>query len=180
MVIELITERLILRPVTEAHCNETYLSWLKDKETTQYLESQLYEHTIDSIKSFVKNSTNDHTLFLAIHKKDNMKHIGNIKIENIHKIHQTAEYGILMGEKNELGKGYAKEASTAIIDFSFNNLNFRKITLGVISENINALSLYLKLGFKIEGILNKHYLYGGKYRDAIRMALFKDEWTIKK
>ena len=179
MKAELNTERLILQPVSEKHCNETYLSWLQDPETNKFLESRLYKHSIDTIKDFVKQASNSNSLFLAIQLKDGIKHIGNIKIDGIHPIHQTAEYGILMGDKSEWGKGYAKEASIAVIDYCFNQLNIRKITLGVIPENKNALALYKKLGFSIEGILKKQNLYGGAYYDAIRMALFKDEWEAR-
>ena len=97
------------------------------------------------------------TFFLAIHIKESGKHIGNIKIDPINSKHAYGEYGILMGDKGEWGKGYAFEASKTIIDFSFNTLALRKINLGVVSENFGALHLYKKLGFIEDGVYKNHY-----------------------
>ena len=81
---------------------------------------------------------------------------------------------ILMGEKSEWGKGYAKEASIAIIEYGFARLQLRKIYLGVVDMNTVALHLYQKLGFETEGILKEHFFHkiSCSYRDEIRMALF--------
>lgn len=77
-----------------------------------------------------------------------------------------------MGRKSEWGKGYAKEATIKIIDYCFQTLKVRKLTLGVVSENLAAVNLYKKLGFETEGVYKMHGIYQGKYCDVIRMALF--------
>jgi RimJ/RimL family protein N-acetyltransferase len=110
--------------------------------------------------------------FWAITLKHKGLHIGNIKIDPINYKHQIGEYGILMGDKNNWGKGYAKEASQAVISFCFETLKLRKITLGVVEDNITAVKLYQSLGFEVEGKYRMHGKYDGKYCDAIRMALF--------
>ena len=77
-----------------------------------------------------------------------------------------------MGDKNNWGKGYAKEASRSVISYCFDILNLRKITLGVIKDNVAAVKLYESLGFEVEGVYRMHGKYDEKYCDAIRMALF--------
>lgn len=80
-----------------------------------------------------------------------------------------------------MGKGYAKEASMAIIDYFFNkHLFLRKITLGVIAENKNAVELYQKIGFIVEGIYRKHLNHDGEYYDIIRMAIFNPRYKYDK
>ena len=106
-------------------------------------------------------------------KKTN-QHIGNIKIDPINYRHLYGEYGIMIGDKTTWGKGYAKEASIAVINFCFTKLSLRKINLGVIANNAMALSLYRSLGFVEEGRLKKHELINGTYKDKLRMALFRD------
>ena len=80
----------------------------------------------------------------------------------------------MIGDKTTWGKGYAKEASSAVINFCFTKLSLRKINLGVIANNTMALSLYRSLGFVEEGRLKKHELINGTYKDKLRMALFRD------
>jgi len=177
----LITARLLLNSVELEDCNLTYLSWLNDIETNQFLESCFFENTMPKLKKFVSAQIDDSSsLFLAIRIKDTDKHIGNIKIANIHPYHKTGEYGIMMGDKTEVGKGYAKEASIAIIKHAFNGLNLQKINLGVISENKVAIKLYENLGFKVEGVLRKNYFHksSGLFFEEIRMGLLKQEWNF--
>ena len=80
----------------------------------------------------IKNSK---IFFWAITLKESGKHIGNIKIDPISQKHERGEYGIMMGDRSEWGKGYAREASEAVIRFCFETLKLRKVTLGVLTAN---------------------------------------------
>jgi RimJ/RimL family protein N-acetyltransferase len=170
------SERLIYKPVSLMHLSQQYVEWLNDTEVNKYLESG-GGYTLEMLEAFLTEIEKKDIFFWAIHLKSTGKHIGNIKIDPINKKHNTAEYGIMMGERAEWGKGYAKEATLHIIKFCFEELNIRKITLGVISENNNALNLYKKIGFETEGLYKKHLNYHGKYYDAIRMAIFNPQFT---
>jgi ribosomal-protein-alanine N-acetyltransferase len=178
-LINIDTERLNLKKVALEDCTGQYLSWLNDDEVNRYLESGFVQHDMKSLIDFVKGYlSNNKALFLAIRLLENNKHIGNVKIDKINPIHKTGEYGILMGERSEWGKGYAKEASLAIIQLAFEKLGLQKINLGVISSNLVALELYKKMGFTIEGILRKNF-YDKKqsiWVDEIRMGLLKEEF----
>lgn len=172
------TKRLYLFKVTSEFCTENYLSWLHDKEVNKYLDSGIMPQTIDDLVKYV-NELPKTTLFLAIVIKETNKHIGNIKIDSIDYKNGRGELGTLLGDRNEWGKGYAKEASLAIFDHCFYRLNLRKITMGVVEENIASCKLYEKIGFKIEGIFIKHGYYDGAYRNIIKMALFKEDYEQK-
>lgn len=166
------SSRLTYKPIDTSYCTGTYLQWLNDPEVNRYLEifepyskKQLEDYLLTAEK-------NEHLLFWAIHARDNDKHIGNIKIDPVNRYHGIGEYGIMMGDRSEWGKGYAYEASTTIIDYCFGEQKLRKITLGVVEENTAALMLYRKLGFVTEGVYKKHGLYNGHYCDLLRMAVF--------
>jgi len=169
------TERLNLYKVTEEFCNDNYLSWLHDKEVNKYLDSGNLPISLDDLILYVKNIPND-DIFLAIVIKENKKHIGNIRIHSINYKNGLGESGILLGDKSEWGKGYAKEASIAVFNHCFNRLNLRKITMGAVQENIASIKLYEKIGFKQEGLFKKHAFYDGEFRNSIKMALFKDDY----
>ena len=164
-------ERLKLEPISIKFCSNKYVNWLNDPEIYQYLDNG-GNYTYNSLFEYLNKYTEKPILFWAIIIKEDNTHIGNIKVDPINKKNQIGEYGILMGDKNKWGQGYAKEATKAVIDYCFKVLELRKITLGVIKDNITAVKLYQKLGFETEGIYRMHGIYGGKYCDAIRMALF--------
>ena len=168
------TERLKLEPISVKFCSSKYVNWLNDNEIYQYLDNG-GEYTYEALLEYLTKYTDTKVLYWAIIIKENNIHIGNIKIDPINKRNQIGEYGILMGDKQNWGKGYAKEASNAVIHFCFKKLGLRKISLGVIKDNIAAVRLYKSLGFEIEGTYRMHGIYAGKYCDAFRMALFNIE-----
>ena len=165
------TPRLLLKPMDTKFITESYLSWMNDLDVCKFLETSIPYSEVE-LQDFVNLMIAKKVLFWAITLKHDASHIGNIKINPINKKHLIGEYGILMGDRNNWGKGIAKEASQSVISYCFDSLNLRKITLGVIKDNIAAVKLYESLGFEVEGIYRMHGIYDGKYCDAIRMALF--------
>lgn len=163
--------RLYYEPIAMSHATSDYLGWLNDAEVNKYLEVKK-ENTLEELRAYIQDALEKKIFFWAIHLKANGKHIGNIKIDPINCKHGTGEYGIMMGDKSEWSKGYAKESSIAVIDFCFGELNLRKMTLGVLEYNVAAVQLYQKLGFTTEGIYKKHVLHDGIYCNILRMALF--------
>jgi ribosomal-protein-alanine N-acetyltransferase len=167
-------ERLRLKPISMEHCTDRYVSWMNDPEVYKYLETG-GDYTKEMLADYIQTLTSRNTFFWGIHTKEGGKHIGNIKIDPINNRHGYGEYGILMGDKSQWGKGYARESSLLVIDFCFHKLKLRKINLGVVSANTIALGLYQKLGFVIEGTYKQHGYYDNKLQDLIRMALFNQE-----
>ena len=72
--------------------------------------------------------------------------IGNIEFFNIKG--NEAEWGIVItaGMQN---KGYGKEAIRRSIEYGFEELGFNRIVLEVYSDNIRAIQVYEKCGFKV-------------------------------
>lgn len=74
-------------------------------------------------------------------------YVGNIQLTNITKC--DAEYHIFIGEKSFWGKGIAFSATQQIIRVAKNILQLENIYLKVNPENIKAINLYEKSGFKV-------------------------------
>jgi ribosomal-protein-alanine N-acetyltransferase len=172
------TERLLLEPLRLKHATENYASWLNDPWVYKYLDSRGGQN-IDSLKEFINYQIINKVYIWAIIDKSLNVHIGNIKIDPINTIHKYGEYGILIGDKNYWGKGFAREASEAVLNYFFNHENcLRKINLGVVKNNVDAINLYNKLGFKQEGYLQRHLVYDGTEEDVIRMAIFREDFLM--
>ena len=167
------SDRLYFERLTLKHLSKEYVAWLNDKEVYKYLETR-GNYTVEKLKQFLIDQENKDILFWAILKKDSNIHIGNIKIDPIDTKTNSGEYGVLMGDKNEWGKGFAKEASETIIKYCFNDLKLSKITLGVVEDNINAVKLYEKLGFTTYDKIKNCGIYNNKNCDSLRMVLDND------
>ena len=175
----LTSERLFYTPISINHLSDSYLSWMNDPEVVKFLETE-GNYTEDLLKKYILEAQIKDIFFWGIHLKESGMHIGNIKIDPINLKHGLGEYGILMGNRLEWGKGYANEASLEIINYCFHNLNLRKLTLGVVEDNFAAASLYKKLGFIIEGCYKNHGFYDGRYCNILRMALFNNSYIYER
>ena len=168
--IDLTSERLVFKRLSVDHISTEYLSWLNDPEVNVFIETK-GNYTMDLLKSYIEKQYKNEVYFWAIHLKDSNKHIGNIKIDPIKLKTKSGEYGILIGDKLNWGKGYAKEASIRILKYCFKELKLSKITLGVVEDNIKAALLYKNMGFTIDEIKKDAGIYNNKLCNALRMSL---------
>lgn len=161
---------MIFKRVSVEHISMEYVNWLNDPKVNKYLELK-GNYTIDLLETYVIWQYNKEIYFWAIHLKDSNKHIGNIKIDPINLEHNSGEYGILMGDRPNWGKGYAKEASKRILNYCFEELKLSKVTLGVIQDNSNAVKLYEKIGFTIDELKKGVGTYNNKLSNSLRMSI---------
>ena len=71
--------------------------------------------------------------------------VGDLGVINFKIINDMAELGLHKNPaKTKVGKILLNEA----INYAFNNLNIKKIILYVLEDNIKAINLYKKFGFK--------------------------------
>lgn len=165
-----------------------YLKLLNEKDELDIVEWRNQRRIIDNLFSYKGPTLQEHRRwyeeytrsdkrveFIIVKKVDNKK-IGSIGLSNIDYKNQKAEYGIIIGAQDETGKGYAKEATVAIIDYGFYELNLQKIFLKVFEDNKEAVNLYKKSCFVQEGILRNEIFKNGKYKNVLVMSILRDEW----
>src|SRR5690606_24919866 len=99
------------------------------------------------------------------------KYIGNVNLTGIHPVNRSAEFSIMIGEKNYWGQGIGREASQQMLRHGFDDLQLHRIWLGVLAGNIAAQRLYESLGFRIEGAQRQAIFKQGGYHDLILMGL---------
>jgi RimJ/RimL family protein N-acetyltransferase len=75
-------------------------------------------------------------------------------------------------KKKWRGVGIGKILVNGMLDWAKTNPLNRKISLFVFSTNRNAIALYKKLGFKLEGRCPNDMIIKGKYVDSIMMYKF--------
>lgn len=168
------SDRIYLRGVSPDDVNEKYYRWMNDSSVNKYLESRFYPHSLETLRDYVKGKLGDaENPFFAIILKEGDLHIGNIKLGPINTIHRFADIGIIIGEKDYWGKGYATEAIRLIVKYAFDTLNLHKVTAGFYEPNIQSMKAFIKAGFIQEGVRKNHCFYDGKYVDDIIMGLVR-------
>lgn len=141
-----------------------YQSWMNDYEVHKYTEQKYKKHSLSDIRKFVmeKNNSNNEFLYGIFLNKDDLKiHIGNIKIGPINFIHKSAELSYFLGDRELWGKGYTDLAIKEAIKMA-KKMGIKKLKAGCYEKNIGSRKVLEKNKFKIEGKLEKEFIYKKK------------------
>ena len=157
---------IVLRKLSVNDVTIEYLGWLNDYEIVKYTESRHAVHTMESLKNFVIHVNNESNYCFAIIDIQSGKHIGNIKIGNIHPMYKYADVGLIIGDKNFHGKGIATEALKLCVEFAFKQLKLHRLYAGIYDVNIGSIKAFEKAGFVREGCEKEKYLFEGKRIDS--------------
>ena len=74
------------------------------------------------------------------------------------------------------GKGYALEASRAVINFGFAELDLHRIYAETNSENLPGIALAKKLGLRVEGELKENRWFRERWWNTTILSILKSEW----
>jgi len=170
-------ERIYLRPLFIEDTKGHYIDWLNDEEVCKQNGHHFYPYTITKGETYVASLDHDQSkLVLAIIDKESNRHIGNVSLQNINYISRTAEFAIIIGEKDCWGKGYAFEAAKVVIEHGFKSLNLNRIACGTFSSNIAMQKLAIKLGFEQEGVRKEAFYKDGVYLDIFEYGLLRTKF----
>jgi RimJ/RimL family protein N-acetyltransferase len=92
---------------------------------------------------------------------------------------RSATFGIIIGDRAYLDRGYGSEASTLLLDYAFAVLGYHKINLDFFEYNARARAMYEKLGFVLEGRRRENHWSRGRFWDDILMGVTAEEWWTK-
>lgn len=165
-------KKTIIRKLEQKDLKES-LKWLKDPQVNRFL-SQDFSHfdqkQEDQWYEFIQDSNND--LAFAIETTEG-RYIGNCALHKINWFKKTAEFGIVIGEKEFWNKGYGSDAVRIITDFATGPLGIKKIVLNVYEYNKRAIKVYQNCGFKLRRVLKKDHFYNQKKWDTYIMEYVK-------
>lgn len=101
--------------------------------------------------------------------------VGTCGLLDIDATHGRAElgYGVSVAR---WGRGIAKEAACAILDWGFRELALRRVAASVDPDNAASIRVLESLGFRHEGTLREHLHSGGRTFDSRIYGLLAREW----
>jgi len=168
--------KIRLRALQRKDFNQTY-KWHNDLDLKNLTLSHPFPVTDVMEEKWIIDILEDKSnrnIYFGIENKNNNELVGIIFLSGINNIHQTCWLGILIGENEARGKGFGTEAIKLIIDYAFNNLNLRKVSLEVVNSNKTAIETYKKIGFNIEGEMKMQVYINGILFNNLIMSIFKE------
>lgn len=178
------TDRLILRKFTFEDANDMLKNWINDIEIQSNYGEPIYE-SMDSViallqKWIISYSNKDYYRW-AIILKENNENIGQIAFCDINLNHHFADIEYCISKFYQ-GKGYASEALSAIISFTFEKTGMNRLQAFHRGKNTASGKVLQKSMMKHEGVLRQSYFYKDKneYDDKVYYGILKEDYLKSK
>lgn len=152
---------------------EIIYRWHNDAELYNSLLNPFRSVSLAVVEEWLrkKQSYSSNEINWAICLMNNSLHIGNIYLRNIDWISRHGELNIFIGDSEQRSKGYGRAAVSLLIEYALQDLGLQRLYLSVLADNIPAIKMYEKCGFKTEGKLRKHAFKDGQFKDVLIMGL---------
>jgi len=95
---------------------------------------------------------------------------------NIDPCSRHGELSIWIPEARHRGCGIGSFAMHGMLCHAFKDLNLHRVWLRALASNEAAIALYLKFGFRHEGVHRESVFKDGIYQDMVQMAILAPEF----
>ena len=150
------------------------VKWINDPENNTFLHYDLPLEIGKTESWFEKNKDRTDRYDAVIDV--NSIPVGLIGLLSIDKKNKKAECYITIGEREYLGKGIAYKATNLLLEYAFTDLGLNCVYLFTEVDNIAAVRLYKRAGFKCEGILKDDLFYKGRFVDRYIYGITKKDY----
>ncbi|MBR0434782.1 MAG: GNAT family N-acetyltransferase [Lachnospiraceae bacterium] len=140
------TENIKFIELTESLV-EDYLAMINDINVARLL-GRTKTVTEEGELNWIRMNLENKAPVFSMIEKSSGKFIGNIEFMDVHD--EEAELGITITASMQ-DKGYGTESVPAIVDYGMKELNLKRIFLKVFPDNLRAIHVYEKCGFREYG-----------------------------
>ena len=175
-------ERLRLRALERSDVPQFY-DWVNDPEVIFGLQLFLPMSSHDEEKWFenaMQSPQETRPLVIEVQEDEGWRMIGNCGFLELDWVARSAEFGIMIGDKETWNQGLGTEATRLILRHGFLTLNLNRIGLKVYAYNKRAIHAYEKAGFVHEGCMRQAVYKNGEYKDVLFMSVLREEWGAQK
>lgn len=175
------TERLTLRKFKISDDEAMLKYWIADEKIQSLYSEPVYttKAEVDELLEKYINSyqKNDYYRW-AIIEKNSGECIGQIAYFLVDSKNNFAEIEYCIGSDFQC-KGYATEATKAVIKYGFNKINLHKVQICTKTINKPSKRVIEKCGFTYEGTLRDYFYMDGEYVGRLYFSMLKSEFESK-
>ena len=186
----LIGERVYLRPL-EREDASLLVPWLREPQVTQtlgevFIPADIQPADIQAEADLIERlyrEGHDYLLGIVLQSPDETDEtagtdrlIGVTEMHHLDLHNRQASFGIVIGDRQEWGKGYGAEVTALLCDYVFSGLELNRVWLHVDERNTRGIRAYEKVGFQREGLLRQDRYTDAGYQNTVVMAVLREEW----
>ena len=171
------SERFVIRSLAPADISERWASWAGDPDIMTPLNMPVRKSTREQLIKYVTSQNNDRNYLIGIFAKAMGQHIGFYQID-VNKLHRTAGFNVVIGDKQYWGKNAVNETRAAILTEFFEHRGLEKAWGQPLARNFPMIFNYKQQGWRLEGILRGQCLsvVDGKRVDQYQFGMLRDDW----
>ncbi len=174
------TERLLLRPLTQADAPDLY-ELRSDPRVMRYHSSTPWQ-SIELAQALIerdqKAMAEGEYFRLGIQRRSDGKFLGSCGLFNLDQQCRRGEIGYELSF-SAWGFGYMHEALVKLIAFGFTEMNLNRIEADVNPSNTRSARSLERFGFQKEGHLRERWIVGDEVSDSWLYGLLLSEWQAK-
>jgi ribosomal-protein-alanine N-acetyltransferase len=173
-------DRIALRPLTEADVPALFAIF-SEPQVMRYWSSPPLEglNEAGELLAHIQDGFRRRALFQwGVARRADNQVIGTCTLFHPDPDNRRAELGYALGREH-WGKGYMREALTALLDYAFGELNLHRLEADVDPRNASSIRTLERLGFRQEGYLRERWLVGGGIQDSLFYGLLRSEWQAR-
>lgn len=172
------TERLVLRRF-EYSDNEAMLKyWIADEKIQSMYSEPVYttkEEVKELLDKYIGSYEKEDYYRWAVTEKNSGECIGQIAYFLVDSKNHFAEIEYCIGADFQF-RGYATEATKAVIGYGFDRMNLHKVQICTKTINKPSKRVIEKCGFTYEGTLRDYFYMDGEYVGRLYFSILRDEY----
>ncbi|MBP8822350.1 MAG: GNAT family N-acetyltransferase [Flavobacteriales bacterium] len=165
------TERLVLRPITEADAPAVF-TLRSDRQTMAHIPRPVASTMADAVAHIAQILADQHAekmLAWAITKAPSPELIGIVCLLRMRKEDLRTELGYAM-IRAHWGRGLMSEAVHCVVRHAFETLRFHSVEAGVDPENTGSIRVLERTGFSQEAHFREDTFHQGRFKDTLVYA----------
>ncbi len=167
-------KHVVLRAMEKEDC-EFVRGMFNDPEMENLVVGWAFPLSLYSQEKWFEKHYNDMDFRFVIEIPEEGK-AGIATLTNLDWKNRMALQGIKLANKAMRHKGIGTDAVMAIMRYAFEELQLNRLNASWFPDNIPSKNMYMKLGWKEEGVRKKYIFKHGEYRDLIEAGILASEY----
>lgn len=168
-------KRIKLRAIDQKD-NELIRSMFNDPEIESKVVGWAYPLSEYAQSKWLETHYLDEDLRLIIETLDNHEAVGIATLTDIDWKNRHAFHGMKIANASQRHRGIGTDTVMAIMRYAFDELQLCRLDGSWLEDNIPSKNMYMKCGWKEEGVRRNYVFKQGKYRNLVETGVLAEDY----